>query len=69
MLSHAFSIIIDRGISVKGHGREVVHGLKAIEKRFLLQLIPTVKLPCSKGCDRQMVIHTGTRVSDVSLDK
>ena len=68
MLSKAFSVIIDHGISARGHDREVLDGLNAIEKRFLFQLLSTVKLTGAKGYDTQMVMHTGTRASDVSLD-
>ena len=48
MLSQAFSVIIDCGISAPEHGRELVHGLKSIDKLFLFQLISNVKLPGEK---------------------
>ena len=60
-------VIIDRGISAPGYGRKVLYGLNAIEKRFLFQLMSTVQLPGVKGYDTQMVMHTGTCTSDVSL--
>ena len=34
MLSQAFSVFIDHGISAQVHGREVVDGIKIIEKCF-----------------------------------
>ena len=34
MFSQAFSVIIDRGFSAPGNGREVVDGLNDIEKGF-----------------------------------
>ena len=67
MLSQAFSVIIDCGISALGHDREVVYGLSAIEKQFLFQLMSTVQLPGAKGYDTKMVMHTGTRTPNVSL--
>ena len=67
MLSQAFYIIIDRGISAPGHGRELVDGLNAVDKRFFSQLMSTVQLPSAKGYDTQMVMHTGNRTSNVSL--
>ena len=67
MLSQSFSVIIDSGIIVPGYGREVVDGLNAINKRFIFQLIATLKLPYAKSYDTHMVMHTGTRTSDVSL--
>ena len=48
MLSQAFSVIIDRGISATGNGREVVDFLNTIYKSFLFQLMSTVKLPDAK---------------------
>ena len=48
MLSHVFSVIIERGISAPEHVIEVVDGLNSIEKRFLLQLMSTVQLPGEK---------------------
>ena len=67
ILSQDFSIIIDRGISATGHVRELVYGLNAIEKRFLFKLISTVKLTGAKGYDTQVVMHTATCTSDISL--
>ena len=37
MLSQAFSVIIDHGISASGNGRELVDGLNAIGKMFPFQ--------------------------------
>ena len=67
MLSSLFSVIIDHGISAPVHGIEAVDGTDAIEKGFLFRLISTVKLPVAKGCGAQMVTHTVTRTSGVSL--
>ena len=47
VLSQAFSVVIDRGISAPGHNRYVVYGLNTIEKRFLFQLMSTVQLLCA----------------------
>ena len=46
-MSKCYSIIIDRGINATGHGKEVVAGLNAIEKRYKYQLISNVQLPVS----------------------
>ena len=43
--SECYSIIIDRGISAPGHGKEVVDGLNAIDKRYTYQLMFNVQLP------------------------
>ena len=67
MLSHYFSIIIERGIIEPGHDRELVDGINAIYKWFLLQIMTTAQLPGAKRHDTKMVIHTGTSTFDVCL--
>ena len=57
MLSQAFSVIIDLGISAPGHNRELVDGLNRIDKMFLLQLMSYVQLPGGKSYDTQVVMH------------
>ena len=42
VLSQSHSIIIDWGISAPGHGKEVVHGLNAIDKQYMYKLMPNV---------------------------
>ena len=67
ILSQAISVIIDGGISAPGHGREVLNGLNAIDKRLFLQLMSKVKLTGAKCYDTQMVMHIETRTFDVIL--
>ena len=43
VMSQCYSIIIYRGISAPGHGKEVVDGINATDKRYIYQLIPTVQ--------------------------
>ena len=52
MLIQEFYVIIDRVISALGNGREILDGLNFIVKRFVFQLISTVKLLGDKylGC-------------------
>ena len=69
MLSQTYSIIIDRGISAPGHGKEVVDGLHAVDKRYIYQVMSKVQLPGSVRFDSQIKIHTGTENKDVSLTK
>ena len=61
------SIIIDRGISANGHGKEVVDGLNAVDKRYIYQLMSKVQLPGSVIFYSQIKMHTGTEKKDVSL--
>ena len=36
LISQTYSLIIDWGISAPGHGKEVVDGLNAVDKRYIL---------------------------------
>ena len=45
ILSHAYNILIDIGVGAPGHGKYLVYGLKATDKRFIAMLMKTVKLP------------------------
>ena len=66
VISQTYSIIIDRGISAPWHGKEVVDGLNAVDKRYIYQLMSKVQLPGSIKFDSQIKIHTGTEKKDVS---
>ena len=48
VLSQRHSIIFDRGISAPGHGKEVVDGLNAIDKRFMYKLMYSVNFQDKK---------------------
>ena len=61
VMSQCYSIIIDRGISAPGHGKEVVDGLNTVDKRYIYQLMSTVQLPGSIRFDSQIQMHTGTK--------
>ena len=45
VMSQTYCIIIDRGISAPGHGKELVDGLNAVDKRYIYQLMSKVQLP------------------------
>ena len=47
VMSQTYSIIIYRGISAPGHGKEFVDGINAVDKRYIYQLISKVQLPRS----------------------
>ena len=66
-MSQTYSIIIDRVISAPGHGKQVVDGLNAVDKRYIYQLMSKVQLPGSVRFDSQIKIHTVTENKDVSL--
>ena len=69
VISQTYSLIIDRGIIAPGHGKEVVGGINAVDKRYIYQLMSKVQLPGSIRFDSQIKIHTGTEKKDVSLDR
>ena len=69
MISQCYFIIIDRGISAPGHGKEVVDGINAVDKRYIYQLMSKVQLPGSVIFDSQIKMHTGTENKYVSLAK
>ena len=60
VMSQTYSVIIDRGISAPGHGKEVVDGLNAVDNCYIYQLMSKVQLPGSVIFDPQIKIHTGT---------
>ena len=49
------------GISAPGNGKKVVYGLNAVDKRYINQLMSTVKIPGSIIFDLQIQMHTGTQ--------
>ena len=65
VMSQCYYIIIDRGISAPGHGKEVVDGLNAVNKCCIHQLMSNVQLPGSKRFDSHMQIHTGNQKYDI----
>ena len=48
----------NHGIIAPVHDREVVDGLKAIDRPFIFQLMSTVKLTDAKSYDMQMFMNT-----------
>ena len=69
VMSQCYAVIIDRGISAPGHGKEVFDGINAIEKRYIYQLMSNFQLPGSKTFDSQIIMHYFTQNNDVSLAK
>ena len=69
VISQNYSLIIDRGISAPGHGKEVVDGLNDVDKRYIYQLMSKFQLHGSIIFDSQIKIHTGTENKGVSLAK
>ena len=66
-MSQTYSIIIDRGISAPGHGKELVDGINEVDKHYIYQLISKVQLTWSVRFYLQIKINTGTENKDASL--
>ena len=64
-----YSVIINRGISELGHGKEVLDGINAIDKRYIYQLMFNVKLPGSIFFNSQILMNSCTQNNDESLSK
>ena len=69
IISQTYSIIIDRGISEPGNGKEVVDGINSVDKCYIYQLMSRVQLPGSVRFDSHIKIYTGTENKDISLDQ
>ena len=69
VMPQCYSIIIDRGIGEPVHGKYVVYGLNAVDKRYVYQLMYTVTIYGSNIFDPQMQIYTGNQKYDISLAK
>ena len=69
VISQTYSLIVDRGISEPGNGKEVVDGLNAVDKRYIYQLMSKVQLPESVIFYSQIKIHNVTENKIVSLAK
>ena len=67
VMSQCYSVLIDRGVSAPGNGKEVVDGLNDVDKRYIYQFMSTFQLPGSKIFDSHMQMHTGTQIGDLSL--
>ena len=65
--SQIYSIIIDRGISAPGHGKEVFDGFNDFDKSYIYQLMSKVQLPGSVRFDSEIKMYTGTENKDISL--
>ena len=69
MFYHAYNIEIVCGVGAPGHGKDVVDGLNATDKRFLTMFITTVQLSGTATNDSQMFIHTTIVNKDISLSR
>ena len=69
VILQCYSVIINRGISATGHGKEVVDDHNDTDKQYIYKLMSNVQLKLSKTFDSQILMHYFTQNNDVSLDK
>ena len=67
MLSHVYNIVIRSGVGVHRHGKDVVYGLNATGKSFLLVLMTTVQFPGAATSNSQITMHTSISNTDISI--
>ena len=67
MLSHAYNILIYRGVGEHGNVKHVIYGLDVSGKIFISMLMATVKLPDTATNESQMVTQTSMSNKDTSL--
>ena len=69
VMLQCYSVIIDWGISAPGHGKEVVDGINAVDKRYIYQWMSNVQLPGSNRFDSHIQMHTSNQNNDACLAK
>ena len=69
VLSQSHSIIIYRGISAPGHGKELVDGPNDIDKRYMYKLLSNVQLTVSITFDSQIIMNYCAPKNDASMAK
>ena len=67
MLPQSYNIIICRGISAPGHGKELVDGLNNTGKSFIFHFIEIFYLTGSKYYYNQMDMHSNIQNAGVIL--
>ena len=69
MLADVYNIIIDCDVGAPGNIRDVADGLNAKDKLLVTMLMKTVQLPNAATNNYQMVMHTSTEKTDISVTK
>ena len=67
ILSHAYNFVIGRCFGGPRHGKGVIDGLNATDRRFLYNVDKTVQLTSAATNNSQMVIHTEMSNTYISL--
>ena len=69
MLYHAYKIVIDRGVGAYGHGKYVPYVLNTTGNNILTMLMTTVQLTDAAINKSQIVIHTTTINTYISISR
>eukprot|EP00978_Attheya_sp_CCMP212_P009286 scaffold21956_cov70-Attheya_sp.AAC.2 len=70
VVSVKFQIVIDRAVDTPGHGKDVVDGFNAVQKRFLTTCLRKTNMPevhDTVNDDDRMLIHSMTEKGEVSF--
>jgi hypothetical protein len=60
MLALQFNVVIDRAVGAPGHGKDVVDGLNAVDKRFLRNAMFRILNPEETSTNNSMQSHSAT---------
>ena len=69
ILSWAYNILFDSDVGAPGHGKYVVDGLNASNKRFLKILMTNVQLTSDDTNNSQMFMHITISNKDMSITR
>ena len=65
--SMKYGIVVDCAVGAPGHGKDVVDGLNAVDKRYLKQCMFRLLNPEQKRCENKMEYHSATKSCSVSF--
>ena len=66
-LSQTFDVTIDRAIGAPGHGKDVVDGLNAVDKKYLANMTAKTVTPEQDTSNKKMQAHACTEEQNTSL--
>ena len=66
-ISMKYDVVIDRAIGAPGHGKDVVDGLNAVDKRYLKTAMFRIINPEENGSEKTMNSHSATATGSVSF--
>ena len=69
-LSKSYQIVLDRAVDTPGHGKDVVDGFNAVQKRYLATCLRMRSTPEKyKNENKRMIVETKTEKGEVSFSE